>query len=368
MDPVLSLQDVIRCNVCDEPVSRLHENLYHIDLCKPCADKHLDKPNFPKCSKHVTNSCDNYCVQCSILLCMDCNSSGEHQEHKIVELRKHFENQRKILQRDLEEIQKHIYPIYQTAASEFLSHKIALSQNTKKLTRALYEQGEIWHKMIYTIIQNMLSEINDNDSKHFADLNRREEEVRCKISKISLVVTELEKLIESGDVSLVSEYQSKVSEFRNLPSQLKVTLPRFSSGTISTEQLNHHFGYLSKLSLATEKRMYKWKIHKEQPYSSGLSMLDLPHLITCFDMHKIFINVSCMSDEEIWTGGTDNIIRLYNLNGELLKSAQTKSGKWPRGIYVSATQKRDLMYADYEYGSINIVKNKETKQPIRKTG
>lgn len=97
-------------------------------------------------------------------------------------------------------------------------------------------------------------------------------------------------------------------------------------------------------------------------------MLDLPHLITCFDMHKIFINVSCMSDEEIWTGGTDNIIRLYNLNGELLKSAQTKSGKWPRGIYVSATQKRDLMYADYEYGSINIVKNKETKQLIRKTG
>lgn len=220
MDPVLSLQDVIRCNVCDEPVSRLHENLYHIDLCKPCADKHLDKPNFPKCSKHVTNSCDNYCVQCSIPLCMDCNSSGEHQEHKIVELRKHFENQRKILQRDLEEIQKHIYPIYQTAASEFLSHKIALSQNTKKLTRALYEQGEIWHKMIYTIIQNMLSEINDNDSKHFADLDRREKEVRCKISQISLVVTELEKLIESGDVSLVSEYQSKVSEFRNLPSQL----------------------------------------------------------------------------------------------------------------------------------------------------
>ena len=216
----------------------------------------------------------------------------------------------------------------------------------------------------------MLSEINDNDSKHFADLDRREEEVRCKISHISLVVTELEKLIESGDVSLVSEYQSKVSEFRNLPSQLKVTLPRFSSGTISTEQLNHHFGYLSKLSLATEKCMYKWKIHKEQPYSSGLSMLDLPHLITCFDMHKIFINVSCMSDEEIWTGGTDNIIRLYNFNGELLKSAQTKSGKWPRGIYVSATQKRDLMYADYEYGSINIVKNKETKQliMIRKTG
>lgn len=141
MDPVLSLQDVIRCNVCDEPVSRLHENLYHIDLCKPCADKHLDKPNFPKCSKHVTNSCDNYCVQCSIPLCMDCNSSGEHQEHKIVELRKHFENQRKILQRDLEEIQKHIYPIYQTAASEFLSHKIALSQNTKKIDQSLVRAG-----------------------------------------------------------------------------------------------------------------------------------------------------------------------------------------------------------------------------------
>ena len=55
-------------------------------------------------------------------------------------------------------------------------------------------------------------------------------------------------------------------------------------------------------------------------------------------------SVSCLSDNELWTCGWDEFLRLYSLKGKLLKSVQTKSGKMPSDIAV--TESRDLVYAD----------------------
>ena len=68
-----------------------------------------------------------------------------------------------------------------------------------------------------------------------------------------------------------------------------------------------------------------------------------------------FYNVSCLSDSELCNRGQDNILRLYNLQGELLKSVQTESGNWPR--HMAVTQSRDLVYTDPNDSSINIVNN-----------
>nr|XP_022318531.1 uncharacterized protein LOC111121518 [Crassostrea virginica] len=65
------------------------------------------------------------------------------------------------------------------------------------------------------------------------------------------------------------------------------------------------------------------------------------------------LSVSCLSDSELWTCGNDNILRLYNLQGEHLKSVQTKSGNDPEAIAV--TRSGDLVYADYLDSSINLV-------------
>ena len=65
--------------------------------------------------------------------------------------------------------------------------------------------------------------------------------------------------------------------------------------------------------------------------------------------------MSCLSDSELWTcGGYDKIMRLYNLQGELLRSVQTKSGNHPYDIAVS--QSGGLVYTDDKESSINLVK------------
>ena len=52
-------------------------------------------------------------------------------------------------------------------------------------------------------------------------------------------------------------------------------------------------------------------------------------------------------DEEIWTSGSDDIMKLQ-------KTLQTLSGKIPSDIEV--TESGDLMYTDYNDRSVHIVK------------
>lgn len=51
-----------------------------------------------------------------------------------------------------------------------------------------------------------------------------------------------------------------------------------------------------------------------------------------------------LTADEVWTYGRDIMLRLYNHNGVLVKSLQTKSWKIPGDIVV--TQSGELFYTD----------------------
>ena len=106
------------------------------------------------------------------------------------------------------------------------------------------------------------------------------------------------------------------------------------------------------------------------PLSTPLSrsLLDVPSLITDIPTtgYDSLYNVSCVSDEEIWTSGNNEIMRLYNLQGDLLKSVQTKSGNKPWDIAV--TKKGNLLYVDYNDRSINIVSDTHAQGLIKFLG
>ena len=65
-------------------------------------------------------------------------------------------------------------------------------------------------------------------------------------------------------------------------------------------------------------------------------------------------------NSELWTCGyKDNILRLYNLQGELLRSVQTLSVHWPTSIAV--TKSEGLVYTDPWDRSINLVSGTQVK-------
>ncbi|XP_078331215.1 E3 ubiquitin-protein ligase TRIM36-like [Crassostrea virginica] len=129
-DPMYSLQDVIRCDLCETPVPRKHCDICHIHLCEACVGEHLSgrsKDHYivpfklrgitPKCTKHSTEVCTQLCTTCNIPVCPLCVASSEHEQHKKEDILTLFETKRKLMQKDLQDFEKSIYPRYQQAAT-----------------------------------------------------------------------------------------------------------------------------------------------------------------------------------------------------------------------------------------------------------
>ncbi|XP_065925997.1 B-box type zinc finger protein ncl-1-like [Magallana gigas] len=378
MDPEYSLQDVVRCHLCETPVPPLHCVICNIHLCEDCEGKHLSdkskqhkvvpfkyRGSFPKCQKHFTKICDQYCEQCNIPICELCFSSKEHQTHDVVDILERLKRKTQFLQKDLQDFEKLIHPKYQEILSSISEQKADLRENSHKLTTAINKHGEDLHREIDAIIQELKSDLDEMDTKHLAVLNKQEDEIKHIISEITQSIAELKKLLDSNDVSRVSAYKSRNDKFRRLPPKLTVSLPSFTPQKINKEQLYQQFGSLSRSSInmiKTEEHGYTIGSYWDRP------LIDVPQIITqIYTEYGGFVNklrsVSCVGDEELWTCGTDNMMRLYNLQGELVKSVQTKSGNYPQDLAV--TRSGDLVYTDYRDRTVNIVKNTHIQTVIR---
>ncbi|XP_052686402.1 tripartite motif-containing protein 3-like [Crassostrea angulata] len=385
MYPRTWAQDVLRCRLCETPGPPLYCDICHIHLCKACVGEHLSDestehkvvpfkkrgstPNYPKCPKHSTKQCELHCEQCDIPICALC-ISGEHLGHKPVDIVLHIESKKELLQREMQELEKSIYPKYQQIVSNIPVQKAALNENSQKLTTAIDKHGEALHREIDTIIQKQKSDLNEMDTKHLAVLNKQEDEITRTIDEITQTITDLKKLVDSNDVSRVSAYKSRIAEFRRLPPKLTVSLPSFTPQKINKEQLYQQFGSLSASSIKTEEQVYTVDVPGAESSPPDRPLIDVPRIITQINTeYGVSIglySVSCLRDEELWTRGRNNKMRLYNLQGELVKSVKTKSGNTPRDIAV--TKRGDLVYTDSRDRTVNIVKNKKIETVIRLQG
>ncbi|XP_065926361.1 E3 ubiquitin-protein ligase TRIM71-like isoform X2 [Magallana gigas] len=382
MDPRNSAQDVVRCTLCQDSVAPMYCEVCHIHLCGNCVEKHfsdsskvhnvvplkqyLTTLNYPKCRKHPTKQCELHCEQCDIPICVQCISSKKHLGHIQNDILKTIESKTEKLEKDLQELEKFLYPKYKEIASNIPVQKADLSKNSQKLTTAIDKQGEVWHREIDTIITNLKSNVEEMESKHLPILNKQENEITCTISKITQTIAELKKLLNSKDVCLVSEYKSRNAEFRRLPPKIKVSLPNFRPQKIHKDQLIKQFGSLSALSFTTEEQDYSMPPQGAESSPPDRSLMDVPQVITAIDRGYGLYGVTCLNDTEVWTFGNDSMMKLFNLQGELVESIQTKSGSMPHDIAV--TRSGDLVYTDYRDRTVNIVKNTQIQRVIRLRG
>ncbi|XP_034304812.2 tripartite motif-containing protein 3-like [Magallana gigas] len=377
MDPEYSLQDVLRCHLCETPGPPMYCVICNKYLCKACEGDHIsdlstehkvvpfEKRGYtPKCQKHPSKICEHYCEQCDIPICAPCLSSEEHNGHQFIEITKTMDNKKEIIQKKLRELEKSIYPKYQEIAIIISVQKSALNENSQKLTTEIDKHGEDLHREINTIIRNMKSNVEEMDTKHLAVLDKQEDEIKHTISKITQTIAELKTLLDSNDVSRVSAYKSRNDEFSRLPPKLTVSLPSFTPHKINKEQLYQQFGSLSASSIKTEEHGYTMESPGAESSPPDRPLIDVPRIITQINTEGTGLDsVSCLSDEEMWTCGHDNIMRLYNLSGKEVKSVQTKSGNDPQDIAV--TRSEDLVYTDRDDRTVNIVKIKKIKTVIR---
>lgn len=109
MDPLRSKQDVLRCNLCETSSPTMYCDICDIHLCKACVGGHLldeskvhkvvpfkKRGSTPICSIHSTKVCELYCERCENKICALCVSSGEHEQHKKIDIWKKLTIRRQI--------------------------------------------------------------------------------------------------------------------------------------------------------------------------------------------------------------------------------------------------------------------------------
>ncbi|XP_052676824.1 tripartite motif-containing protein 2-like [Crassostrea angulata] len=334
-------QDVLRCQICKTPGPSMYCDICHIHLCKTCVGEHISdesqkhevvsfekRGSTSKCPKHSSNISVLYCEQCDILICTKCASCENHRGHTFIELIKIVDGKKNIIQKDLEELEKSIFPKYQEIASKIQARKPDLNKKLK-------------------------SDVDEMDIKNLAVLNEQENEITRINSKITQSIADLNKLLNSNDVRRVTAYKSRNAEFIGLLPKLTISLPHFTLQNINKNQLCQQLGSLSVLYIGAESS-FLGRLLSDEPRITR-------YIKTEFGENKLR-SVSCLSDE-IWTCGEDKMIRIYNLRGEPVKSVQTKSGNWPSDIAV--TKGGNLVYTDCNDRSVNIFLNTQIETVIR---
>lgn len=76
--------------------------------------------------------------------------------------------------------------------------------------------------------------------------------------------------------------------------------------------------------------------------------------------------MACLNDDGIWTRGTDNTMRLYNLHGNEVRAIQTTSKNMPWDIAI--TKSGHLVYTHMNDRTVNVEKNSDIHEVIKLQG
>ncbi|XP_052680287.1 uncharacterized protein LOC128161081 [Crassostrea angulata] len=376
-------QDVLRCHLCETPGPPMHCDICHKHLCRACVGEHIsdlskehsvvpfgNRGSYGKCHKHSTKQYELHCEQCDIPICIQCVSSEEHRGHVFVDIKKNLESRKQVLAKDLKELERGIYPKYQEIVSNIPLQIADMQKNSQDIKAALSKHTEALHKEIDAIFKKRKSDLDEMDTKHHAMLTKHKNEITHSLSEIKQSIADLKKLLNSNDVNLISAYKSRNAEFRRLPPKLTILLPSFTPQDINRKQLNQQFSPLSGLSIISEEQGDTSDSPGAESSPPDRPLVDEPRIIADIKTKLGFFfplsSVSCLGDENIWTCGADKIMSLHNIQGELLKSVQTKSGNYPQDIAV--TRSGDLVYTDKKERTVNIVKDTNIEVVIKIQG
>ncbi|XP_052679588.1 uncharacterized protein LOC128160326 [Crassostrea angulata] len=286
-------------------------------------DPHSSAQDVHRCDLCETTIVHSYCDFCHVNLCKPC-----------VEIARDLENQ--------------------------LSN---LDGGYEKLTSAMSNQGEQWHRKIDIVINVMKTEISEIKAKHRDILQKHLDKIKQIQSLIKQALQAIRKIEKSTEVSSTIEYSSKVREFKKLLPKVQVSLPTFIPKPIDLEKLYSLFGQITPLSTATEENI----VSLNQPITSVRELLDEPELVATIQTeHEILRSVTCLNDDKIWTSGKTNDIKCFNSKGSLLQTIHKKSGQYPYDIAVDSDG--DLLYTSGTTKTVCKVKNGQTEELITLKG
>ncbi|XP_048752263.2 uncharacterized protein LOC125663883 [Ostrea edulis] len=364
--------DIITCDLCDNPTQQFC-NSCQVSLCVDCVSKHVEKFKslthdivpftkrkiklvFPDCKIHPNERCEAHCKKCDVPVCLKC-MLGPHNGHKYEDMSDIFNKKKKEIEKETREIESTIIPQYKKKNEE-TENKVSIAvTNFDEMDKEKEKHREYWHQEVDTIFNKLGSLLNSMKENHLAVLKSHQSKIKNRIPDMTHTVQQNKEILKSKNMSAVTNYKSKLGEYRNIPADIDVKLPSLKTNTIQGRELSleleEYKATLQQISLAG--------LADDVSKSSIRKLLDRARVIATIPtgVNPLY-HVACVGVDEAWVSGADKTIRRVDIHGSVGDTVATTCQKWPYDIRVN--QQGELVYSEAENRTVNIVRHgrKET--------
>lgn len=280
---------------------------------------------YPKCKIHENETCELLCKICEVSVCSFCMVSPRHKEHEFSELSEVYETKKDSIKTDIDQLKK-----FENYTTDLKNQIANMNAKYEKLTNEISEQEEEWHKEIAFVFNQMKNRVSDFKSTHLQILQTHCDDIKQTQSPFQQTSENLMKLEESNEVYSTIEYQCLNKDFIEVPPMVKVSMSTFIPKPIDREKLCSLIGEIIPFCRAI---IYDGTLSPGKPNSSGKQLLNECELVERLKTrHERLRHVSYVDNGKIWTSGETANIYFHSIDGSILNTIKTKSGKFPNDL------------------------------------
>jgi streptogramin lyase len=284
---------------------------------------------------------------------------GSHNEHKVDDMPKNFNDNRRKLEKETKEIESTIIPQYKKKNEEIKSKLSFMMDEFAEMEKEKEKHRTFWHQEVDTIFNTVGSLMESVKENHLAALKSHQSKLDGCIPHMIQTVQQNKIIINSNKVSDVTTYKSQVEEFRNMPTDTDIQLPSVKYISVEGRELCMEFEYY-KANL-TQARLSS--LTKKACQLSFQGLIDQAKSIATIPKgFKPLYDVACVGVDEAWVSGYDKTIRHVDIYGSVRDTVTTTCKYCPNGITV--TRQGELVYSDSYNSTVNVVRHGRTETLI----
>ncbi|XP_061182726.1 E3 ubiquitin-protein ligase Midline-1-like [Saccostrea echinata] len=367
-------QELITCDLCVKPVQQFC-NSCQVGLCEDCINKHVKSLKsmkhdivpftkrtvqlvFPQCTSHSHQRCEVHCQQCDVPVCIKCLTGPKHKGHEFHDMADIIATNREKIKKETEKIEAFIKK--NTAQEIDIENKISESMaHYEDLQNQTKDHRQQWHLEVDNIFNKMESLIQSLRHHHITTLKSCQSQLKSQNSSMNQTIQENREILKSNKVSDVSNYKSKLKEYRNIPQIPDLPLPSLQTNTVQGRELSIELGEYK----ATLTQTSLSSLRDEVFFLSVKELLAEAKVIANIPTNvKNLLNVAYVGSDKVWINGDDKMITCVDIHGAVQDTVTSTCETFPNDIIV--TRQGELIYSDGVNRTVNIVRDGKTETLI----
>lgn len=144
---------------------------------------------------HSNKQCELHCEQCGIPLWVQCISSNEHNSQISTDILQWYAGRKEGLDKELQELEKIIYPKYKDIRSNISFQRAELQKNSLQIKIVLHTHKGNWYKEIDAIVKEIKADLDQKESEQLTLLQKQDEKIKSNIFKITDYISKITCLL-----------------------------------------------------------------------------------------------------------------------------------------------------------------------------